>query len=224
MSVTTKQVHPVPMMEEDLIGMTTTTVYYLMLGYAFCYMLHGTIAGLKAVSDLHPGIWFSWQFFIGVCLVAAAKVEMLAPRTMDREYERTHSAAAFVTRRSGLMTLITTWVRILMAASLLVIDSTYLIIHMVKCFSLDCPTDPAAQCCAEGTLYAVALAGVFLQVVIALAILYQLLRLGCHPTLLIRDPVDIDPSVTMGVNPHLTVFDAPHTRAAGYTPVPLKQS
>lgn len=153
------------------------------------YVVHGTTAGVSQVSELRPGIWFSWQG-LAVFLIGLASQYEMQPHSHP-DAPSSHSMAQLSSRRSSFMAALIVWVRAVLALTLFATDLAYLILHAVKCFSLDCTVDHAAQCCAEGTLYGIALVGVLLQVFLAAIMLYILGRLPWIPRYYIRDPIDI---------------------------------
>ncbi len=174
---------------KELSAASNVTVIVLCILYAALYLLHGTTAGVPQVSELQPGIWFSWQFLCVLVIAVAAQYELHPHQHPDAP--ASHSAAPFVARRSALITAVTMWLRAFLALLLFGVDLAYLIVRAVPCFQLDCTASPAAQCCAEGTLYGLALVGVLGQAVLALLMLFILARVPWLPRYYVRDPIDI---------------------------------
>lgn len=173
---------------KEVYGQTNMSVLLLCVLYSAAYVLHGTLAGLDQVSRLRPGLWFSWQPLIVILIAVAAKYEMKEPT--DKENAPHHSTALFAARRSAQMSAATIWCRCMFALALLVTDLAYLFIHGIYCFSLNCSVEPTAQCCAEGSLYGVALIGVLAQVVISALLLFVCSRLPFLPSFYLTDPLD----------------------------------
>lgn len=178
-----------PPLNKETYKHSNATVIVLCVLYTLAYLLHGTVAGVEQVSRLKPGLWFSWQPFAVVCIAVAALFQM--KESTDKLNAEQHSTAVFVARRAAHISAVTVWGRCVFAASLFVVDLTYLLIHSIYCFSLDCTADPTAQCCAEGTLYGVALVGVLVQVLISGVMLFACIRLPYLPSFYMWDPIDI---------------------------------
>lgn len=175
-------------MNKETYKQTNVAVSVLCAIYALAYVLHGTVAGLEAVSRLRPGLWFSWQMAALIAIALAGKYEMR--ECSDKTAATYHSTTVFAARRAAHISMVTIWVRSLLALLLFGIDLAYLLIHAVHCFSLDCTTDPTAQCCAEGTLYGVALVGVLIQAITALIMLWFCVRMPFLPSFYVWDPLD----------------------------------
>lgn len=178
---------PVP---KELYRQSNVTLMVLCLLYTACYVIHGTVSGMPEVSRLEPGLWFSWQPFVVVLIAVAAVFEMREPR--DETAAKYHSTTIFSARRRASISAYTVWGRTFGALSLVAVDLTYLAIKGVHCLSLDCVATPAAQCCAEGTLFGVALAAVAVQVLLGVTILYLCVRLPLLPSFYLHDPLDAD--------------------------------
>lgn len=178
---------PVP---KELYRQSNVTLMVLCLLYTACYVIHGTVAGMPEVSRLEPGLWFSWQPFVVVLIAIAAVFEMREPR--DETAAKYHSTTIFSARRRASISAYTVWGRSFGALALVAVDITYLVIKGVHCLSLDCVATPAAQCCAEGTLFGVALAAVVMQILLGVTILYLCVRLPLLPSFYLYDPLDAD--------------------------------
>lgn len=180
---------------------SNATVVILCTLYTLAYLVHGTVAGVDAVSRLKPGLWFSWQPFAVLSIAVASHYQMREP--LDKTVAESHSTAVFSARRAAHIAAVTVWARCAFALLLLVVDTVYLLLHAVYCFSLDCPADPLAQCCAEGTLYGVALVGVLFQVLASGMMLFVCARLPHLPSFYLFDPIDahIVPDRDAGIPP-----------------------